>query len=105
MMTLMTSDQISVKNVVPQTLSPPGGLGPWQQQQQNQQHLQQQPLSQGPPSPSSVSSGSTSPGAYSPSRTLDLSGSSTSFGSERIKGSHHWKNGPVEEWSNEQVST
>lgn len=77
-----------VKNVVPQSLSPPG-QGPWQPQ--------------GPPSPSSVSSSSTSPGAYSPSRTLDLSGSSTSFSSER-KATHQWKNGPVEEWSNEQVS-
>ncbi|XP_055323021.1 neurabin-1 isoform X10 [Sitodiplosis mosellana] len=58
---------------------------------------------QGPPSPSSISSsGSTSPG-YSPSRTVgDLSGSSTSFSSER-KNAHHWQNGPVQEWTKEQV--
>lgn len=75
-----------VKNVVPQSLSPPGTV-PWQQQ--------------GPPSPSSVSSGSTSPG-YSPSRGLDLSGSSTSFSSDK-KSAAYWKNGPVHEWSKEQV--
>lgn len=79
---------ILVKNVIPQSLSPPGTV-PWQHQQ-------------GPPSPSSVSSGSTSPG-YSPSRTLDLSGSSTSFSSER-KATHHWQNGPVQEWTKEQVN-
>lgn len=78
----------TVKNVVPHSLSPPGSV-PWQQQ------------SQGPPSPSSISSGSNSPG-YSPSRTLDLSGSSTSFSSER-KPPHYWQNGPVPEWSKEQV--
>lgn len=77
-----------MKNVLPHSLSPPGTV-PWQQQ--------------GPPSPSSVSSsGSTSPG-YSPSRTLDLSGSSTSFSSER-KNTHHWQNGPVQEWTKEQVN-
>lgn len=77
-----------VKNVIPHSLSPPGTV-PWQQQ--------------GPPSPSSISSsGSTSPG-YSPSRTLDLSGSSTSFSSER-KNAHHWQNGPVPEWTKEQAS-
>lgn len=82
--------QPKVKNVVPQSLSPPGTV-PWQQQQQ-----------QGPPSPSSVSSsGSTSPG-YSPSRGLDLSGSSTSFSSDK-RSPHYWKNGPVHEWSKEQV--
>lgn len=78
--------QPKVKNVVPQSLSPPGTV-PWQQQ--------------GPPSPSSVSSGSTSPG-YSPSRGLDLSGSSTSFSSDK-KSAAYWKNGPVHEWSKEQV--
>lgn len=76
-----------VKQVIPQSLSPPGTV-PWQQQH-------------GPPSPSSVSSGSTSPG-YSPSRTIDLSGSSTSFSSER-RAPHHWQNGPVQEWSKDQV--
>ncbi|XP_035914325.1 uncharacterized protein LOC118513075 isoform X2 [Anopheles stephensi] len=105
--------QPKVKNILPQNLSPPGGNGPWQQQQQQSQQQQQQqgqstsggPAagSQGPPSPSSVSSGSTSPGAYSPSRTLDLSGSTSSFSSDRIRDTHQWKNGPVEEWSNEQV--
>lgn len=68
-----------------------------------QQHQQQQQ----PPSPtSSLSLGSISPGGYSPSRTLDTSGSSASFTSEVVQGvknSHHWKNGPVEGWSNEQV--
>ncbi|GAB0090427.1 uncharacterized protein DMENIID0001_051600 [Sergentomyia squamirostris] len=82
--------QPRVKNIFPKTLSPPG-TGPWQQQQ-------------GPPSPSSISSGSTSPGAYSPNRTLDLSGSSGSFSSEqKSKSSHNWQNGPVHQWSREQV--
>ncbi|XP_055688669.1 uncharacterized protein LOC129793094 isoform X3 [Lutzomyia longipalpis] len=83
--------QPRVKNIFPKTLSPPGSV-PWQQQQ-------------GPPSPSSISStGSTSPGGYSPNRTLDLSGSSGSFSSElKGKGSHNWQNGPVHQWSREQV--
>ncbi|XP_055707685.1 neurabin-1 isoform X3 [Phlebotomus papatasi] len=82
--------QPRVKNIFPKTLSPPGSV-PWQQQQ-------------GPPSPSSISSGSTSPGAYSPNRTLDLSGSSGSFSSEqKSKASHNWQNGPVHQWSREQV--
>lgn len=75
---------------MPQSLSPPGTV-PWQQQSQQ---------TTGPPSPSSMSSGSTSPG-YSPSRVVDLSGSSTSFSSDRR--SHNWQNGPVQEWSKEQV--
>lgn len=79
---------ILVKNVIPQSLSPPGTV-PWQQQ--------------APPSPSSMSSGSTSPG-YSPSHVLDLSGSSTSFSSEQRKVAHHWQNGPVQEWSKDQVN-
>ncbi|XP_052898114.1 uncharacterized protein LOC128304911 [Anopheles moucheti] len=97
--------QPKVKNILPQNLSPPGGNGPWQQQPQQGQSTSGGPAagSQGPPSPSSVSSGSTSPGAYSPSRTLDLSGSTSSFSSDRIRDTHQWKNGPVEEWSNEQV--
>ncbi|XP_058828718.1 neurabin-1 isoform X6 [Topomyia yanbarensis] len=98
--------QPKVKNILPQNLSPPGSSSPWQQQQ-HQTPSSQQGVggngSQGPPSPSSVSSGSTSPGAYSPSRTLDLSGSTSSFSSERLRDSHQWKSGPVEEWSNEQV--
>lgn len=97
----------AVKNILPQNLSPPGGNGPWQQQQQQGAQSTSGGTtagsSQGPPSPSSVSSGSTSPGAYSPSRTLDLSGSTSSFSSDRIRDTHQWKNGPVEEWSNEQV--
>ncbi|XP_055842128.1 uncharacterized protein LOC129909158 isoform X2 [Episyrphus balteatus] len=84
--------QPKVKNVVPQSLSPPGTV-PWQQQSQ----LSHQ---QGPPSPTSMSSGSTSPG-YSPSRCMDLSGSSSSF-SER-KSTHNYKGGPVHEWTKEQV--
>ncbi|XP_037040441.1 uncharacterized protein LOC119077363 isoform X3 [Bradysia coprophila] len=82
--------QPKVKNILPQSLSPPGTV-PWQQQSQQ---------TTGPPSPSSMSSGSTSPG-YSPSRVVDLSGSSTSFSSDRR--SHNWQNGPVQEWSKEQV--
>uniref|UniRef100_A0A182NIN7 Neurabin-1 n=1 Tax=Anopheles dirus TaxID=7168 RepID=A0A182NIN7_9DIPT len=98
--------QPKVKTILPQNLSPPGGNGPWQQQPQQGQSTSGAGTtagSQGPPSPSSVSSGSTSPGAYSPSRTLDLSGSTSSFSSDRIRDTHQWKNGPVEEWSNEQV--
>ncbi|XP_062710152.1 uncharacterized protein LOC109623115 isoform X2 [Aedes albopictus] len=98
--------QPKVKNILPQNLSPPGSSSPWQQQQQSSSPQVGQSGgtgSQGPPSPSSVSSGSTSPGAYSPSRTLDLSGSTSSFSSDRIRDSHQWKNGPVEEWSNDQV--
>lgn len=84
--TISDSESV-VKNVVPQTLSPPGST-PWKQQ--------------GPPSPSSASSDSSP--AYSPSRTIDLSGSSTSFSSDRVKMStHQWKSGPVEQWNNEQV--
>lgn len=84
--------QPKVKNVVPQSLSPPGTV-PWQQQSQLSHP-------QGPPSPTSMSSGSTSPG-YSPSRCMDLSGSSNSF-SER-KSTHNYKGGPVHEWTKEQV--
>ena len=89
----ISSSACLVKNVIPNSLSPPGTV-PWQPAREAFQ--------QGPPSPSSISSsGSTSPG-YSPSRTLDLSGSSTSFSSER-KNAHHWQNGPVQEWTKEQV--
>ncbi|XP_055608890.1 neurabin-1 isoform X2 [Uranotaenia lowii] len=97
--------QPKVKNILPHNLSPPGSSSPWQQQQPGHQQSSSSigGGSQGPPSPSSVSSGSTSPGAYSPSRTLDLSGSTSSFTSDRIRDLHQWKNGPVEEWSNEQV--
>ncbi|XP_055628397.1 uncharacterized protein LOC129769897 isoform X3 [Toxorhynchites rutilus septentrionalis] len=90
---------VEIKKAVNEA-QPKGSSSPWQQQQPGSQ---QGTGSQGPPSPSSVSSGSTSPGAYSPSRTLDLSGSTSSFSSDRIRDSHQWKNGPVEEWSNEQV--
>uniref|UniRef100_A0A182MGH0 Neurabin-1 n=1 Tax=Anopheles culicifacies TaxID=139723 RepID=A0A182MGH0_9DIPT len=96
---------VEIKKAVNEA-QPKGGNGPWQQQPQSQgQSTSGGPTagSQGPPSPSSVSSGSTSPGAYSPSRTLDLSGSTSSFSSDRIRDTHQWKNGPVEEWSNEQV--
>lgn len=89
----VSSSACLVKNVIPNSLSPPGTV-PWQPARESYNQ-------QGPPSPSSISSsGSTSPG-YSPSRTLDLSGSSTSF-SER-KNAHHWQNGPVQEWTKEQV--
>lgn len=95
-----------VKHVIPQSLSPPGS-GPWQPHH-HQQHSTPGSVSQGPPSPASMSSGSTSPSAYSPSRTLDLSGSSTSFSSEFQRKaaagpSHNWQNGPVHQWSKEQV--
>lgn len=81
-----------MKQVLPQTLSPPGST-PWTQHQRDQ------------PSPtSSLSLGSISPGAYSPCRTLDTSGSSASFSSDQPQQkAHHWKNGPVEGWSNDQV--
>ncbi|XP_058460498.1 uncharacterized protein LOC131436062 isoform X2 [Malaya genurostris] len=95
--------QPKVKNILPQNLSPPGSSSPWQQQQTPSSQQAGGNGSQGPPSPSSASSGSTSPGAYSPSRTLDLSGSTSSFSSDRLRDSHQWKSGPVEEWSNEQV--
>lgn len=82
-----------VKQVIPQSLSPPGTV-PWQQQTSTH--------SNGPPSPTSMSSGCSSPG-YSPSRGLDLSGSSSSF-SERKAAAYNYKGGPVHEWTKEQVS-
>ncbi|XP_064539460.1 uncharacterized protein Spn isoform X3 [Drosophila montana] len=97
--------QPKVKQVVPQSLSPPGTV-PWQQQH-HQQHQQQQ-LTQsahvtGPPSPTSMSSGCSSPG-YSPSRTLDLSGSSSSFSDRKAAvACYNYKGGPVHEWTKEQV--
>jgi hypothetical protein len=76
-----------VKYVPPETLSPPGST-PWKQQS----------------SDDNLSASSDSSPAYSPSRTLDLSGSSTSFSSDRAKiSTHQWKSGPVEQWNNEQV--
>ncbi|XP_034655343.1 uncharacterized protein LOC117893056 isoform X14 [Drosophila subobscura] len=106
--------QPKVKQVVPQSLSPPGTV-PWQQQhhqQQQQQQLQhQQSLQQlpqsahatGPPSPTSMSSGCSSPG-YSPSRTLDLSGSSSSFSDRKVAAAgYNYKGGPVHEWTKDQV--
>ncbi|XP_070136750.1 uncharacterized protein Spn isoform X9 [Drosophila bipectinata] len=91
-----------VKQVVPQSLSPPGTV-PWQQQHHPQ--LQQQPSAHttGPPSPTSMSSGCSSPG-YSPSRTLDLSGSSSSFSDRKAAAAgYHYKGGPVHEWTKDQV--
>ena len=82
-----------VKQVIPQSLSPPGTV-PWQQQTSTH--------SNGPPSPTSMSSGCSSPG-YSPSRGLDLSGSSSSF-SERKAAAYNYKGGPVHEWTKEQVN-
>lgn len=84
-----------VKQVIPQSLSPPGTV-PWQQQQQSVSTH-----SNGPPSPTSMSSGCSSPG-YSPSRGLDLSGSSSSF-SDRKAAVYNYKGGPVHEWTKEQV--
>ncbi|XP_070136744.1 uncharacterized protein Spn isoform X3 [Drosophila bipectinata] len=94
--------QPKVKQVVPQSLSPPGTV-PWQQQHHPQ--LQQQPSAHttGPPSPTSMSSGCSSPG-YSPSRTLDLSGSSSSFSDRKAAAAgYHYKGGPVHEWTKDQV--
>ncbi|XP_030386241.1 uncharacterized protein LOC115633036 isoform X2 [Scaptodrosophila lebanonensis] len=93
--------QPKVKQVVPQSLSPPGTV-PWQQQHQQQQQQQQSAHATGPPSPTSMSSGCSSPG-YSPSRTLDLSGSSSSFSDRKAAAGYNYKGGPVHEWSKEQV--
>lgn len=84
-----------VKQVIPQSLSPPGTV-PWQQQQPTSAHTT------GPPSPTSMSSGCSSPG-YSPSRVLDLSGSSSSFSDRKAAAYYNYKNGPVHEWTKEQV--
>ncbi|XP_034134175.1 uncharacterized protein LOC117587507 isoform X4 [Drosophila guanche] len=108
--------QPKVKQVVPQSLSPPGTV-PWQQQHHQQQQQQQQVLQHqqslqqlpqsahatGPPSPTSMSSGCSSPG-YSPSRTLDLSGSSSSFSDRKVAAAgYNYKGGPVHEWTKDQV--
>ncbi|KAG5681654.1 hypothetical protein PVAND_011068 [Polypedilum vanderplanki] len=68
-----------------------GSSPPWKHQTQS--------------SDDNLSASSDSSPAYSPSRTLDISGSSTSFSSDRAKIaiSHQWKSGPVEQWNNEQV--
>ncbi|XP_017842387.1 uncharacterized protein LOC108599808 isoform X13 [Drosophila busckii] len=88
-----------VKQVVPQSLSPPGTV-PWQQQHHQQP---QSGHATGPPSPTSMSSGCSSPG-YSPSRTLDLSGSSSSFSDRKAAAAcYNYKGGPVHEWTKEQV--
>ncbi|KAH8274982.1 hypothetical protein KR018_005143 [Drosophila ironensis] len=94
--------QPKVKQVVPQSLSPPGTV-PWQQQH-NQHHQQLQSAhTTGPPSPTSMSSGCSSPG-YSPSRTLDLSGSSSSFSDRKAAAAgYNYKGGPVHEWTKDQV--
>ncbi|XP_017070850.1 uncharacterized protein LOC108107723 isoform X17 [Drosophila eugracilis] len=78
-------------------------LVPWQQQ--HHQQIQQQPSAHttGPPSPTSMSSGCSSPG-YSPSRTLDLSGSSSSFSDRKaVAAGYTYKGGPVHEWTKDQV--
>ncbi|XP_017057765.1 uncharacterized protein LOC108099026 isoform X9 [Drosophila ficusphila] len=78
-------------------------LVPWQQQHHPQ--VQQQPSAHttGPPSPTSMSSGCSSPG-YSPSRTLDLSGSSSSFSDRKaVAAGYTYKGGPVHEWTKDQV--
>lgn len=79
----------TVKHVPPvlhQTGSPP-----WKTQAQS--------------SDDNLSASSDSSPFQSPSRTLDISGSSTSFSSDRAKiaAAHQWKSGPVEQWNNEQV--
>ncbi|KRF77597.1 uncharacterized protein Spn isoform X2 [Drosophila virilis] len=94
--------QPKVKQVVPQSLSPPGTV-PWQQQHFQQHQQQQSAHVTGPPSPTSMSSGCSSPG-YSPSRTLDLSGSSSSFSDKKAAvACYNYKGGPVHEWTKEQV--
>nr|XP_017022951.1 uncharacterized protein LOC108075163 isoform X10 [Drosophila kikkawai] len=91
-----------VKQVVPQSLSPPGTV-PWQQQHLHQQQQQPSAHTTGPPSPTSMSSGCSSPG-YSPSRTLDLSGSSSSFSDRKAAAAgYNYKGGPVHEWTKDQV--
>ncbi|XP_017955456.1 uncharacterized protein LOC108650717 isoform X4 [Drosophila navojoa] len=73
---------------------------PWQQQHH---HQTQSAHATGPPSPTSMSSGCSSPG-YSPSRTLDLSGSSSSFSDRKAAAAcYNYKGGPVHEWTKEQV--
>ncbi|XP_033243563.1 AF4/FMR2 family member 4 isoform X14 [Drosophila miranda] len=73
------------------------------QQQQSLQHLPQSAHATGPPSPTSMSSGCSSPG-YSPSRTLDLSGSSSSFSDRKVAAAgYNYKGGPVHEWTKDQV--
>ncbi|XP_017842388.1 uncharacterized protein LOC108599808 isoform X14 [Drosophila busckii] len=75
-------------------------LVPWQQQHHQQP---QSGHATGPPSPTSMSSGCSSPG-YSPSRTLDLSGSSSSFSDRKAAAAcYNYKGGPVHEWTKEQV--
>ncbi|XP_017861550.1 PREDICTED: uncharacterized protein LOC108612941 isoform X11 [Drosophila arizonae] len=75
-------------------------LVPWQQQHH---HQTQSAHATGPPSPTSMSSGCSSPG-YSPSRTLDLSGSSSSFSDRKAAAAcYNYKGGPVHEWTKEQV--
>jgi len=50
-----------------------------------------------------MSSGCSSPG-YSPSRTLDLSGSSSSFSDRKaLAAGYTYKGGPVHEWTKDQV--
>nr|XP_017022944.1 uncharacterized protein LOC108075163 isoform X3 [Drosophila kikkawai] len=94
--------QPKVKQVVPQSLSPPGTV-PWQQQHLHQQQQQPSAHTTGPPSPTSMSSGCSSPG-YSPSRTLDLSGSSSSFSDRKAAAAgYNYKGGPVHEWTKDQV--
>ncbi|TDG53247.1 hypothetical protein AWZ03_000062 [Drosophila navojoa] len=95
----MHCESSKVKQVVPQSLSPPGTV-PWQQQHH---HQTQSAHATGPPSPTSMSSGCSSPG-YSPSRTLDLSGSSSSFSDRKAAAAcYNYKGGPVHEWTKEQV--
>ncbi|KRF77594.1 uncharacterized protein Spn isoform X9 [Drosophila virilis] len=78
-------------------------LVPWQQQHFQQHQQQQSAHVTGPPSPTSMSSGCSSPG-YSPSRTLDLSGSSSSFSDKKAAvACYNYKGGPVHEWTKEQV--
>nr|XP_017022953.1 uncharacterized protein LOC108075163 isoform X12 [Drosophila kikkawai] len=78
-------------------------LVPWQQQHLHQQQQQPSAHTTGPPSPTSMSSGCSSPG-YSPSRTLDLSGSSSSFSDRKAAAAgYNYKGGPVHEWTKDQV--
>lgn len=90
MLKMLEKNQKTVKHVPP-VLSQHTGSPPWKTQAQS--------------SDDNLSASSDSSPFQSPSRTLDISGSSTSFSSDRAKiaAAHQWKSGPVEQWNNEQV--
>ena len=91
MLKMLSRKNKTVKHVPP-VLSQHTGSPPWKTQAQS--------------SDDNLSASSDSSPFQSPSRTLDISGSSTSFSSDRAKiaAAHQWKSGPVEQWNNEQVT-